>query len=141
MGIDAYGLVRQPDGTLGQTTSEETQAAIAQILSGHRVTIDDVREFKIFQSNRASSWEDDERAYAEWEIINNHAFWWALDGLDLLMLGRCTSEVREVMLDYDVDIVNGRTEDKELMLVMLTVIFDQQRANLLVQILDGIFWS
>jgi len=146
MGVDVYGLVRQPDGTLGQTVSDETRAAIAQIIVGigqgdEIISVADVRLFDEFQSNRVSSWEDSERAYEEWKFVNDHAFWWALDSLDILLLGRCTSEVRDLMFDYGVEITQGRTEDKRMMTDVLTVIFDRTRANQLVNILDGLFWS
>jgi len=142
MGVDIYAQVRKVDGSLTTEISEETRAVLAGIISGQRVLIDDVREFEEFQKGRVNSWEDDELAFEQWEQVNAHPFWWALDiiGSQMMILGRARGNAFIAIRDlgYDSD---GSTQDKREVEMILVGLFGKERGVQLAQIINGLYWG
>jgi len=142
MGVDMYAQVRKMDGNLTSEISEETRAVLAGIISGQGVLIDDVREFEAFQAGRVDSWDDPELGFEQWEKVNAHPFWWALDMVqsNIMVLGRAKGSVAKVLreMGYDSD---GHTQDKREIEIILVALFDEERGVQLARILDGLYWA
>ena len=142
MGTYIYGQVRKADGSLTSEISEETRAVLASIISGECVLIDDVREFEAFNANRVNSWDDDELAFEQWEVINAHPFWSVLDsiGSDMMVFGKARGNaflaIRDLGYEWD-----ESTDDKREVEMILVGLFGKERGVQLAQIIDGLYWG
>ena len=144
MGIDIYGMVRKSDGTLTQDVSDETRAYIASVMTGMSAMIDDVRAFDEFNAKRPAYWDDPELDYAMWEQIQANPIWQALDNLHLMCLGRATAYngVRHyIVYEMGCSLPTGETDDALDMHAILSLLFDDERAEQLLRVVDHIFWA
>lgn len=144
MGVDIYGMVRKADGTLTQEASDETRAYLASVMTGMSAMIDDVRAFDAFNAKRPAYWDDLELDYAMWEQIQANPIWQALDRMQLLCLGRAGTHngVRHyIRHEMGCDLVSGGTDDPVDMRAILTLLFDTQRAEQLLLVIDHLAWG